>query len=113
MNDLPPYGPPPSFAEAHNRRQKVRAAGLHPDYWYAIEYDRALKRGQPLDVEFWNRSIALFRDENNIVHAIENRCAHRQVKVALGEVKGWHLDSPYPGWTHGREGRVIQIPHNR
>jgi phenylpropionate dioxygenase-like ring-hydroxylating dioxygenase large terminal subunit len=112
MNDLAPCGPPPSFAEAHNRRQKARAAGLHPDYWYAVEYDRALKRGQTLDVEFWNRSIALFRDENNIVHAIENRCAHRQVKLSLGEVKGCHLVCAYHGWTYDGEGRVIEIPHD-
>src|SRR5438128_9860739 len=50
---------PPDFAEARNRRQKARAAGLNPDYWYAVEYDRAVKRGQAVEVRFWNSSIVL------------------------------------------------------
>lgn len=107
----PSPGPPPAFGEAHNRRQKARAAGLHPDNWYAVEYDRALKRGQTLEVQFWNRSIALFRDENGAIHAIENRCAHRQVKLSLGEVHGCNLVCPYHGWTYDGEGRVTEIPH--
>ena len=32
----PPAGPP-QFAEARNKRQKVRAAGISPDYWYPVE----------------------------------------------------------------------------
>lgn len=104
-------GPPPSFGEARNRRQKARAAGLHPDYWYAVEYDAALKRGRTVEVQFWNRSIALYRDEAGAIHAIENRCAHRQVKLSLGEVKGCNLVCPYHGWTYDGDGRVTEIPH--
>ena len=104
-------GQPPSFREAHTRRQKARAAGLHPDYWYAVEYDRALQPGKALEVEFWDRSIALYRDESGTIHAIENRCAHRQVKLSLGEVKGCNLVCPYHGWTYDGDGRVTEIPH--
>ena len=28
----------PSFEEAKNRRQKVRAAGMNPNFWYPVEY---------------------------------------------------------------------------
>ena len=102
---------PPSFAEAKNLRQKARAAGMHPDYWYAVEYDRALKPGQVIEVRFWNRSIALFRGRDGKVGAIENRCAHRQIKLSLGEVDNCSLVCPYHGWTYNREGRVTAIPH--
>jgi hypothetical protein len=44
---------PPSFEEAKNRRQKVRAASLDPNYWYAVEHDHALKPGQVQSVRFW------------------------------------------------------------
>jgi phenylpropionate dioxygenase-like ring-hydroxylating dioxygenase large terminal subunit len=103
-------GPPP-FPEARNRRQKARAAGLNPDHWYAVTYDRSLERGQAIDVQFWNRSIALFRDDSGAVHAIANRCAHRQVKLSLGQVEGCHLVCPYHGWTYNGEGCVTEIPH--
>jgi phenylpropionate dioxygenase-like ring-hydroxylating dioxygenase large terminal subunit len=104
-------GSPPSFGEAHNRRQKARAAGLHPDHWYAVELDSAIKCGEVREVQFWNRSIAVYRDEQGSLHAIENRCAHRQLKLSYGHVEGCELVCPYHGWTYDADGRVTQIPH--
>lgn len=37
---------PPAFTEAKNRWQKVRSAGMNPNYWYAVEYDRTIAKGQ-------------------------------------------------------------------
>ena len=34
---------PPAFEEAKNHRQRVRAAGLSPDHWYPVEWDRNLE----------------------------------------------------------------------
>jgi putative ABC transport system ATP-binding protein len=79
---------PPTFEQARNPRQKARAAGLHPDYWYAVEYDRVLRPGQVKEVSFWDRSIALYRDHGGRPHALEDRCAHRQLELSLGEVVG-------------------------
>jgi hypothetical protein len=50
---------PPTFAEAMNPRQKVRAAGLDPDHWYAAEYLRALPPGGALVTRFWGRTLTL------------------------------------------------------
>ena len=74
----------PTFADARSRREKARSAGLSPDYWYAVEYDRRIRRGQVVEVKFWNRSIALFRGDDGGLRALENRCAHRQLKLSLG-----------------------------
>ncbi len=103
---------PPSFQEAQNLRQKVRAAGLSPDYWYAVEYDSAVRRGQAVEVNFADRSIALFRRADGLLHALENRCAHRQIKLSLGEVNGCRLTCAYHGWTYDGQGRVTEIPHD-
>jgi phenylpropionate dioxygenase-like ring-hydroxylating dioxygenase large terminal subunit len=102
---------PPDFEHARNRRQKVRAAGMNPDYWYAVEYDRNVKRGQVVEVKFWKRSIALFRGDDGVLRAIDNRCAHRQLKLSLGEVRGCHLVCPYHGWCYDGRGQVVDIPH--
>lgn len=102
---------PPTFEESKNKRQRARAAGLHPDYWYAVEYDEALKPGETKEVTFWGQSIALFRTEKGELGAIENRCAHRQVKLTLGEVSGCNLVCPYHGWEYGADGCVKHIPH--
>lgn len=103
---------PPTFNEAKNRRQKVRSAGMNPDYWYAVEYDRAIKPGQVVEVKFWHTSIALYRGLDGQLVALENRCAHRQLKLSLGQVEGNQLVCCYHGWSYNEEGRVIDIPHD-
>ena len=102
---------PPLFQEARNRRQRARAAGLNPDYWYPVEYEAALKPGQVKEVVFWSRSIALYRTKDGTISAMEDRCAHRQVKLSLGHVDGCNLVCPYHGWSYNCEGRVVDIPH--
>jgi phenylpropionate dioxygenase-like ring-hydroxylating dioxygenase large terminal subunit len=104
---------PPSFAEARNRRQKVRAAGLDPDHWYAVEYEDRLAPGQVVEVRFWGRSIALFRGADGRLRALENRCAHRQLALSLGEVTGCALTCAYHGWRYdGDDGRLVGVPHD-
>ena len=63
MNAIADKGPPPTFAEAKNLRQKSRSAGLDPNYWYAVEQEKNLRPGEVKEVGFWNRSIALFSAE--------------------------------------------------
>ena len=101
----------PSFFEAKNRRQKARAAGMHPDYWYPAEKSSRLGRGKVIGIKFWGRSIAVYRDHNGQVHALEDRCAHRQIKLSLGEVKGCNLVCMYHGWEYDASGKVAAIPH--
>ena len=102
---------PPSFHEASNLRQRSRAAGLDPDYWYAAELARNVPPGSVREVVFWGRSIALFRSSDGTLNALDNHCAHRQVKLSRGEVEGSHLVCLYHGWAYDGEGRVARIPH--
>ena len=102
---------PPDFANARNRRQRARAAGMHPDYWYAVEFDSAVKPGDIKEVVFWKQSIALFRTQTGDLRALANRCTHRQLKLTHGEVKGCQVVCPYHGWTYDPDGRLAHIPH--
>jgi 4beta-methylsterol monooxygenase len=102
---------PPSFEEARNRRQKARSAGLDPNYWYAVELSSRLHPGQVTEVTFWKRSIAVFRGEDGRLRAVENRCAHRQLKLTEGVVQDCKLVCPYHGWQYDAEGRA-HIPHD-
>jgi 4beta-methylsterol monooxygenase len=103
---------PPSFEEARNRRQKVRAAGLNPDYWYPAAWDADLARGQVIEVKFWGRSFALYRGDDGAPHALEDRCAHRQLKLSKGKVEGCNLVCTYHGWEYDGGGRCAKIPHD-
>ena len=103
---------PPTFELARNHRQRVRAAGLSPDYWYPVEWEGRVRRGQAVDVTFWNQSIAVFRGRDGTLHAIENRCAHRQLKLSLGVVGDCTLTCAYHGWTYDGSGRCVQMAHD-
>lgn len=102
----------PSFETARTLRQKARAAGLSPNHWYPVEHENALKKGRVIETMFWKEPIAIFRGEDGQIAAIENRCAHRQIKLSLGQVKGCRLVCAYHGWEYGCDGRVAEIPHD-
>jgi phenylpropionate dioxygenase-like ring-hydroxylating dioxygenase large terminal subunit len=112
MDFRQPIPPPPSFEEARSRRTRARAAGMNPNYWYAAEQVKNLRPGKVLEVVFWKRSIALFRTAEGRFCAIENRCAHRQLKLSCGRVEGCALTCPYHGWSYDGRGRVVRIPHD-
>ena len=63
-------------------------------------------------MKFWGRSFALYRGEDGVCHALENRCAHRRLKLSKGEVKGCQLTCQYHGWTYGPDGKVTSMPHD-
>lgn len=110
--DAPKTTPIPDYASAKSKRQKQRAAGLHPDYWYPAEWSRDLKVGDKKEVIFWKRSIVIFRGEDGKVRALENRCAHRQLKLSKGQVEGCKLACGYHGWVYEESGKVVEIKHS-
>ena len=109
----PAPGLPPGFEAACTLRQQARAAGMDPNYWYAVEEVRRVKPGTVIEVVFWKHSIALFRGTDGTFQAIENRCAHRQLKLSIGDVQGCRLVCAYHGWEYGGKGRPAGIPYDR
>ena len=104
---------PPGFEDAGNLRQQARAAGMDPNYWYPVEELRRIKPETVIEVVFWKRSIALFRGKDGTFQAVEDRCAHRQLKLSLGDVQGCRLVCAYHGWEYGGKGRPAGVPHDR
>ncbi|MEY9706399.1 Rieske 2Fe-2S domain-containing protein [Bradyrhizobium diazoefficiens] len=102
---------PPSFETAKNLRQKARSAGMHPDHWYAVEYARVVPVGRVVEVKFWDCSIALFRGDDGRLRALEDRCAHRHVRLSIGHVAGCALTCIYHGWSYDEQGRLVEVPH--
>ena len=102
----------PGFSEARNKRQKVRSAGLDPNHWYAVEFDAKVISGRVVQVKFWHSAVALFRDADGQLHAVEDRCAHRQLELSSGNVVGNRLVCPYHGWSYDGQGQLAGVPHD-
>lgn len=47
-----------------------------------------------------------------MVRALENRCAHRQLKLSLGNVTDNALTCSYHGWTYDESGKCQSIAHS-
>lgn len=79
------------------------------NHWYIAAESREL-RGKPLAVTIHGEPLALFRDATGAARAVLDRCAHRNMALALGKVKNGCLECPYHGWRYDGEGRCVAIP---
>jgi len=110
-NDGGAGGFPPTFDDAVSLRQKACAAGPNPNYWYPVEWDSRLGVEKVIAAKLWNTSIAVYRARDRQIYAIEDRCAHRSVKLSHGLVQDCRLQCVYHGWTYAPDGRLTVIPH--
>ena len=102
---------PDTRAASVNGSRDLRKTGSHPDYWYPLTRSNALKKGKALGVSFAGEPIVLVRTESGSVFALEDRCAHRQVPLHAGVIRGEHLQCCYHCWTYDKTGRCINVPY--
>jgi hypothetical protein len=66
---------------------------------------------KPLGVTLWHQAIVLYRDTEGKIHALEDRCPHRQVKLSHGQVIGDQLECSYHGWRFSETGECVAVPY--
>jgi phenylpropionate dioxygenase-like ring-hydroxylating dioxygenase large terminal subunit len=89
----------------------LRRVGAHPDYWYPVAWSEELKRGKAIGRRFAGEPIVLYRGNSGEVHALEDRCAHRQVPLHLGVVSGDEIKCHYHGWAYDGTGKCVDVPY--
>ena len=93
--------------EAKSPRRRART----PNHWYAVEYDSKVRENQVVGDQVSgaarSRSSATI---DGILHAIEDRCAHRQLKLSGGNVVGGRLVCNYHGWEYEGTGELREDP---
>jgi phenylpropionate dioxygenase-like ring-hydroxylating dioxygenase large terminal subunit len=67
----------------------------------------------PLARTIAGQKIVLFRDTKGAVVALEDRCAHRQAPLSLGEIVGDNIQCGYHGLTFDRSGSCVRIPSQK
>jgi len=88
----------------------VRQLGINLNHWYVVARSDEVK-SQPLGVTLWHQNIVIFRDSTGEIHALENRCPHRQVQLSHGQVKGDLLECAYHGWQFKSTGTCVFVPY--
>ncbi|AFY39401.1 Rieske (2Fe-2S) iron-sulfur domain protein [[Leptolyngbya] sp. PCC 7376] len=88
----------------------VRVCGINKNHWYVAALSREVI-DQPFGLTLWKEKFVLFRDRQGSVHALEDRCPHRQVKLSSGQVVGDRLECAYHGWQFDAEGTCAHVPY--
>jgi phenylpropionate dioxygenase-like ring-hydroxylating dioxygenase large terminal subunit len=96
---------------------EAAASGLE-NYWYPVIWASRVER-KPLAVKICGRNIMLMRGPDGAVSALDDRCAHRGVRLSLGrEHFPGTISCPYHGWTYRlTDGELVAVitdgPHSR
>ncbi|QWB21525.1 MULTISPECIES: aromatic ring-hydroxylating dioxygenase subunit alpha [Streptomyces] len=104
-------GRPSPYPDPGNGTADLRRVGAHPDFWYPVALSRRVRSKRVVATAFAGERIALYRGESGTVHALEDRCAHRQVPLSMGVVEGDTLRCCYHAWAYRGDGRISQIPY--
>jgi phenylpropionate dioxygenase-like ring-hydroxylating dioxygenase large terminal subunit len=82
-------------------------------HWYVACQSSELKR-RPLARRVLGIPLVLYRDASDEVHALLDRCPHRNVPLSLGSVsRAGHLECIYHGWQFDGIGRCRVIPGHK
>ena len=73
-------------------------------YWHPVLATRELPPDRPVGIRIAGVSLALFRGADDALGAIEDKCAHRRMRLSLGKVEQGRLVCPYHGWSFGCAG---------
>lgn len=88
----------------------IRRAGINPNCWYMLAKASDI-REQPLGREIWRQPVVLFRTRDGNLRALEDRCAHRLVRLSHGRVIDDKIECAYHGWQFNDVGRCVHVPH--
>ncbi|MFD8325037.1 Rieske 2Fe-2S domain-containing protein [Streptomyces lydicus] len=89
----------------------LRRTGINPNFWYPVAVSGSVRKSKTFAAAFAGERIVLYRGESGAVHALEDRCAHRQVPLSMGVVEGDTLRCCYHAWAYRGNGRISQIPY--
>lgn len=74
------------------------------DHWHPVLPSQQLRRNGVAGVRLAGRNLALFRDSQGKVGALDDQCPHRRMKLSLGKVHHDKLQCLYHGWTFDCQG---------
>lgn len=84
--------------------------GLSGNGWSPVALSIDLPNGGVMRARVDTIDIALWRGHSGRVHAWNNRCPHRGMRLSFGFVRGDRLSCLYHGWQYGEDAACRHIP---
>lgn len=84
-----------------------------PFGWFQVGWSDELKPGEVRPIEYFDRHLALWRDDNGRARLNSAHCPHLGAHLAYGgSVHGEELACPFHGWRFTGDGRNSLIPYS-
>lgn len=100
--------------EANERLTKVGAGTpvgeLLRRYWHPVAASVELKSDAMIPLRVLGEDLVLFRDGRGKLGLVEDRCAHRGVRLSCGFSDHVGLRCPYHGWCYDTTGQCVDQP---
>ncbi|MBK7711653.1 MAG: aromatic ring-hydroxylating dioxygenase subunit alpha [Bacteroidales bacterium] len=80
--------------------------------WYPVLDSGELKKGKLLKIKRFNENMALWRNDENAICCISDKCCHRGASLSCGRITGGNLECPFHGFVFDKTGNVKVIPAN-
>ena len=90
-------------------RCDLRQAPINANHWYVVALSAEVSERKILSVCLWNQAIALYRNAEGTLHAVEDRCPHRHVRLSHGRIRSGLLECAYHGWQFDDAGDCVSI----
>jgi phenylpropionate dioxygenase-like ring-hydroxylating dioxygenase large terminal subunit len=78
-------------------------------HWFAAALSSEVG-SRPQRVVIFGKPIALVRNSDGAVWALEDRCPHRGAPLSSGHLRKHGIACPYHGWAFGGDGRCTATP---
>jgi nitrite reductase/ring-hydroxylating ferredoxin subunit len=84
-----------------------------PFGWFQVAWSADLKPGDVVPIEYFDRRLVAWRDEDGAAHVNDAFCPHLGAHLGYGgSVSGDDLVCPFHGWRFNAEGRNTLIPYS-
>lgn len=78
--------------------------------WYVAGWGHDFPQNTPVGLAILGEPVVIWRNAENALTALENRCVHRLAPLAVGRCEGAKLRCMYHGLLYDRSGAVVEIP---
>jgi phenylpropionate dioxygenase-like ring-hydroxylating dioxygenase large terminal subunit len=80
--------------------------------WYVVLESKQLKKNKLIGITRVSKKLVFWRDENNEVNCIFDKCCHRGASLSAGKIVNNHVECPFHGFQYDSTGKVNYIPAN-
>ena len=80
--------------------------------WYAVLDSKEVKPNKPLFAKRLNKNLVFWRDSNNNICCIDDKCCHRGASLSHGKICGNNVACPFHGFQFDKSGKTVMIPAN-